>query len=64
MKGGVFFDINLLVYAALQPDPRSNRARDLLARGGTVSVQVLNEFAIDSALIVLNGSLGAPVPRA
>ncbi len=45
MRGGVFFDTNLLVYAALQPDRRSERARTLLARGGTVSVQVLNEFA-------------------
>jgi predicted nucleic acid-binding protein len=45
VKGGVFFDTNLLIYAALQPDPRSDRARTLLARGGTISVQVLNEFA-------------------
>ncbi|GAA0608028.1 PIN domain-containing protein [Craurococcus roseus] len=45
MRGGVFFDANLLVHAVLQPDPRSERARDLLARGGAVSVQVLNEFA-------------------
>lgn len=40
----VFLDTNVLVYAALQPDPRSERARDLLAAGGIVSVQVLNEF--------------------
>ena len=45
MRGGAFFDTNLLVHAALQPDPRSERARGLLARGGAVSVQVLNEFA-------------------
>lgn len=45
MRDVAFFDTNLLVYAALQPDPRSERARGLLARGGTVSVQVLNEFA-------------------
>lgn len=45
MKGGAFFDTNVLVYAALQPDPRSDRARALLLRGGAVSVQVLNEFA-------------------
>jgi predicted nucleic acid-binding protein len=45
VRGVAFFDTNLLVYAALQPDPRSERARDLLARGGAVSVQVLNEFA-------------------
>ena len=45
MKGGAFLDTNLLVYAALQPDARSDRARALLAEGATISVQVLNEFA-------------------
>lgn len=40
-----FLDTNLLLYAALQPDPRSDAARALLAQGGVVSVQVLNEFA-------------------
>ena len=45
MKGGAFLDTNVLIYAALQPDPRSDRARALLAQGGAVSVQVLNEFA-------------------
>ncbi len=39
-----FLDTNVLLYAALQPDPRSDAARGLLARGGIVSVQVLNEF--------------------
>jgi predicted nucleic acid-binding protein len=58
VKGGVFFDTNLLVYAALQPDPRSDRARDLLARGGVVSVQVLNEFAN-----VARRKLGRPWPE-
>jgi predicted nucleic acid-binding protein len=45
VKGGAFLDTNLLVYAALQPDERSDRARALLAEGATISVQVLNEFA-------------------
>jgi predicted nucleic acid-binding protein len=45
LSGGAFFDTNVLIYAALQPDPRSDRARALLAQGGAVSVQVLNEFA-------------------
>jgi predicted nucleic acid-binding protein len=45
MTGGFFLDTNILVYAALQPDPRSNAARALLARRGVVSIQVLNEFA-------------------
>ncbi|PZP46597.1 MAG: hypothetical protein DI601_06170 [Azospirillum brasilense] len=39
-----FLDTNILLYAALQPDPRSETACGLLARGGLVSVQVLNEF--------------------
>lgn len=58
MKGGVFFDTNLLVYAALQPDPRSERGRGLLARGGVVSVQVLKEFAD-----VAHRELGRPWPE-
>jgi predicted nucleic acid-binding protein len=45
MTGQVFLDTNILVYAALQPDPRSETARGLLAQRGTISVQVLNEFA-------------------
>ncbi len=40
-----FLDTNVLVYAALQPDPRSDAARALLRAGGVISVQVLNEFA-------------------
>lgn len=40
-----FLDTTVLLYAALQPDARSEAARALLARGGVVSVQVLNEFA-------------------
>ena len=39
-----FLDTNILVYAALQSDPRSEAARALLARGAVVGVQVLNEF--------------------
>ncbi|MBV1800603.1 PIN domain-containing protein [Siccirubricoccus sp. G192] len=44
MSGVPFLDTNVLLYAALQPDPRSDAARALLAQGGIVSVQVLNEF--------------------
>ena len=40
-----FLDTNVLLYATLQPDPRSEAARSLLAGRGTISVQVLNEFA-------------------
>ena len=39
-----FFDTNILVYVTA-PDPaRTGAARALLAAGGIVSVQVLNEF--------------------
>ena len=40
-----FFDTNILIYAFSQDDPRTEVARILLAAGGIISVQVLNEFA-------------------
>ena len=40
-----FLDTNVLVYAALSDDPRCPIAERLLTAGGTISVQVLNEFA-------------------
>ena len=45
MSASAFFDTNVFVYAVVQDDPRSQQAEDLIAEGGTVSVQVLNEFA-------------------
>ncbi len=45
MSGSAFFDTNVFVYAVVQDDPRSQQAEELIAEGGTVSVQVLNEFA-------------------
>jgi predicted nucleic acid-binding protein len=54
----VFFDTNVLVYAALQPDPRSEAARVLLTQGGLISVQVLNEFTA-----VARGKLRRPWPE-
>jgi predicted nucleic acid-binding protein len=39
-----FFDTNVLVYAVAEGDPRTAQAEELLASGGVVSVQVLNEF--------------------
>ncbi len=46
MNASAFFDTNVLVYAVLvQDDSRSQQAEDLIAEGGTVSVQVLNELA-------------------
>jgi len=40
----VFFDTNILVYAQ-ELGPKGERARALLAEGGVISVQVLNELA-------------------
>lgn len=40
-----FLDTNVLVYSVLLDDPRCPTAERLLADGGTISVQVLNEFA-------------------
>lgn len=45
MSDTAFLDTNILIYATLQPDPRSEAARGLLAQRGVISVQVLNEFA-------------------
>jgi predicted nucleic acid-binding protein len=45
MSDKAFFDTNVFVYAIIQDDPRSNIAEELIAQGGTVSVQVLTEFA-------------------
>lgn len=39
-----FFDTNILIYAFSREDPRSEVARILLAMGGIISVQVLNEL--------------------
>jgi predicted nucleic acid-binding protein len=45
MSDRAFFDTNVFVYAIIQDDPRSVHAEELIAQGGTVSVQVLSEFA-------------------
>jgi predicted nucleic acid-binding protein len=45
MSAKAFFDTNIFVYAIIQDDPRSDHAEELIAQGGTVSVQVLSEFA-------------------
>jgi len=39
-----FLDTNVLIYAVALDDPRSTQAENLLASGGVLSVQVLNEF--------------------
>ena len=46
MSAEVFLDTNVLVYAVAKNDPRAEIATALVAKGGRISVQVLNEFAI------------------
>ena len=72
-----FLDTNVLVYAVLSDDPRCPTAERLLAAGGTISVQVLNEFAnvargklkwpwpdIEAMLVLVRGrSAQVPSPR-
>jgi predicted nucleic acid-binding protein len=41
----VFFDSNVLLYLLSNDNPRADRAEALIAEGGTISVQVLNEIA-------------------
>ena len=45
MSGKAFFDTNILVYVVGQKDKRTDKAEALLAGGGIISVQVLNELA-------------------
>jgi predicted nucleic acid-binding protein len=45
MSDKVFFDTTILIYAISEGDVRTSTAERLLASGGTLSVQVLNEFA-------------------
>lgn len=44
MNARAFFDTNVIVYAFALGDLRRERAEELLAAGGVVSVQVLNEY--------------------
>jgi predicted nucleic acid-binding protein len=41
---GDFFDSNILLYVASGDDVKADRAEGLLAAGGVISVQVLNEI--------------------
>jgi predicted nucleic acid-binding protein len=45
MSGKVFFDTTILIYSISSDEPRATIAEGLLAGGGWISVQVLNEFA-------------------
>jgi predicted nucleic acid-binding protein len=75
MRGERFFDTNVLIYAFAAGDPRSARAEALLADGGVIGVQVLNEFTnvtrrklawewgdIEAALAVIENLLGQARP--
>lgn len=42
---GRFVDTNILLYLASSDPQKANRAEAVLAQGGTISVQVLNETA-------------------
>ncbi len=39
-----FLDTNVLIYALAKDDPRASKTEALLASGGVLSVQALNEF--------------------
>lgn len=41
-----FFDTNVLLYLLSADDPKADIATEVLGRGGVISVQVLNEFAL------------------
>ncbi len=45
MSDKVFFDTTILIYAVSEGDARTEIAERLLSSGGSLSVQVLNEFA-------------------
>jgi predicted nucleic acid-binding protein len=75
MNGKPFLDTNVLVYAFTSDDPRREKAVALLADGGVISVQVLNEFAnvsrrkyrrtweeVQQCLDVVRTLLDAPLP--
>jgi predicted nucleic acid-binding protein len=44
-SGEDFFDTNVVLYLLSADTAKADRAEELLAIGGTISVQVLNEFA-------------------
>ena len=75
MAARSFIDTNVLVYAFSDQDARSGRAATVIAAGGIVSVQVLNEFvdvarrklrkdwpAVQCALDDLRALLDPPLP--
>jgi predicted nucleic acid-binding protein len=70
-----FFDTNILIYAFAADDPRTAKAESLIAEGGVIGVQVLNEFTnvtcrklrwswdhIEASLAVIEDLLGPVAP--
>jgi predicted nucleic acid-binding protein len=70
-----FFDTNILIYAFAAGDPRGAQAESLIAEGGVIGVQVLNEFTnvtrrklrwqwdqIEASLAVVEELLGPVAP--
>lgn len=75
MPASAFFDTTVLVYILKEGDKKSEIADQLLAAGGVLSVQVLNEFAhvarrklgmsweeIEEALANIRGLCSPPAP--
>lgn len=75
MNGKPFLDSNVLIYTVSDDDPRKATAEELIAAGGLISVQVLNEFVsvaskklrrswpeIEAALAELRALLDPPLP--
>jgi predicted nucleic acid-binding protein len=75
MNAKAFFDTNILIYSLQQDEPKAEVAARLLAAGGRVSVQVLNEFVdvarrklgmpwpdVIEALAVIRQLCGSPLP--
>ncbi len=44
-EGKVFFDTNVLLYLLSADETKTDRAEEVIAEGGRISVQVLNELA-------------------
>lgn len=75
MSAEAFIDTNILVYAFAGDEARRPQARRIVAAGGVVSVQVLNEFVdaarrklrqdwpqVQEALASLSAVLDPPLP--
>lgn len=75
MNDKAFFDTNVLIYIVGEKDERTVRAEALVATGGVVSVQVLNELAavarrklwmtweeVEDALAAIRVLCPSPVP--